>query len=430
MNSKNGIHAKITYRALFLILSVTVIISVFFITFKSVQYNKKNDQEKLVDKKLSNAQIISDFDNSLGAEDLINDESLDVSKSNYFSEIVPDIYISSELNSLWDLAQSRSLTSEQFSNALARIRTLAHSREPAAAAAAIITFLNSGKDAPTGLDFIVGEDGVLSEAPTMRVALIDFLGQTEPFQALEYSRSILTQPITPDEFAVALRNLAWLNPDRKYDAELRDHFSSMLDQQDWLSNPSAGFLEAFDIALHLGGEDMAKQLGGVLRMDAYDQNNRLIGEPESHPVNRAAFIALDRLMIREPQTIIGIFKKDPSWLEWAGEHRVSLLARLDPREPTQRAFLREILTKPDFFTPEELEYFSELYPNANGFSGNRLVTSREPVVAQEDLDKAALATVQAWQLDPQFAAVKAQLKMIESRLTSFLEKRNTASMNK
>lgn len=408
------------YLGIFTCSALLALLSLIFVTFRDQSKNQASSQSPKFHTKQNNPSLEHESKNIL-LLDAANQTTSLKGLSSLAPAAVPDPTISSEIGALLSLLRAGSASRDQIATALAHLKALVHLGEPSSTAAAIITALNSGQDAETGLDFVVGEQGTLAEAPTFRVALLDLLGQTDPFQALDYSRAVLGQPLTADEFAIALRNLAWLNPDGQFDEEIRQHFTAMLDQQDWLSNPAAGYLEAFDIALHIGGREMALQLASVLRMDLYDNSGKLLGEPETHPVNRAAFIALDRLMIREPHTIVQILRDDPSWLDWAGDHRVSLLSRLDPRDPEQRAFLQEILLKPDYFTQDELEYFANLFPNANGFSGNRLVTSAEPVSPQIEIDRAALSVVRSWQRDPRFEEIRPYLQTIETRLEKFVQ---------
>lgn len=79
------------------------------------------------------------------------------------------------------------------------------------AAEALIAELQTGRDLETGLQFVVGAEGVLDEAPSYRSALLDLLGQTDPEAALHFSQSILENTQSPDEYALALRNVAWMS---------------------------------------------------------------------------------------------------------------------------------------------------------------------------------------------------------------------------
>src|SRR5260221_8507662 len=60
--------------------------------------------------------------------------------------------------------------------------------------AAIRSFLDSKADAATGQGFKIGGHGALSEAPTLRVTLLDYLGQIDPAAGAAYARTILASP--------------------------------------------------------------------------------------------------------------------------------------------------------------------------------------------------------------------------------------------
>lgn len=322
-----------------------------------------------------------------------------------------DAGLSQAMDDLFARIAGGDLSADAMREALRQMREAVHATDPAAAAAAIVAFLQSGRDAPTGLAFVVGSEGVLDEAPTWRVALLDWLAQTDPGVASEYSRAFLPGANQPDEYAIALRNLAWLNVDGAFDAEIAAAFSTMLDRPEWLARPSAGFLEAFDVAVALGGADLWRQVGSVLKIEGPG------GAMPEHPVNRAAFVALDRLMQREPETLIDILRETPDWLQWAPRHLTSLLTRLDVRSDVQRAFLRDYLLRSGM-PAGELEYFATVFPNRNAFVGNRLVSEWEGLREVPGLDRATLETVTTWIDDPAFATVAPHLRVIQGRLAT------------
>lgn len=302
------------------------------------------------------------------------------------------------------------MSAEEARAAFERWRELVHEADPAEAAAALLMILESGEDASTGLSFLVGAEGVLDEAPSLRVAALDLLGQTDPRAALAASRAFAETSDNPDELAILLRNVAWLNRDGTEDAWLAASFRRMLDEEQWLAEPTTGFLEAFDVAVAVGGAEVWRDLGSVLRMDGAD----------NHPANQAAFVALDRLMLREPEVLVTILQEDPRWLDWAPDHRASLLSRLDVRDAEQRQLLEHFL--PALAANEDLAfYFGSVFPNRNAFSGDRLVTAAEGSAGSTAHDQAALARVRGWLRDPAFQTAWPMLRLVEARLTEFLE---------
>ena len=147
----------------------------------------------------------------------------------------------------------------------------------------------------------------------------------------------------------------------------------------WLERPSAGFLEAFDIAVEVGGRPMFDRMVALAR-DTMAKSNLA--------ASQAAFISLDRMIVRDPAVLLTSLAGTDGWMDFAPLQRASLLSRLDPAEPAQRELLARYLTRATH-APGELEYFAKIYPNQNYLHGHRLVTGDEatpsiPEVAAAD----------------------------------------------
>ena len=145
--------------------------------------------------------------------------------------------------------------------------------DPTAGIAAILDFLATGEDAATGQEFSVGENGTLAGAPTLRLFLLDVLGQlarsTGSLEGAVSARQILEKKESPDEWALALRNLAWAEPKARADLTAKAH--EMLEYEPWRATPTAGFLEAFDVAVYSGDASFVPQFAEMARvkMDRY-----------------------------------------------------------------------------------------------------------------------------------------------------------------
>jgi hypothetical protein len=277
------------------------------------------------------------------------------------------------------------------------------------AGAAIIAFLETGEDAVTGLEFTVGEGGVLDEAPTMRTSMLDKLGQMSAKDAVEYAKKIFDQARSADEWAVNMRNLAWNNGDKRFTAELESRIEQMLDRSEWLKTPSAGFVEAFDLAVYVGGLQQVANMASVLGLGL--QNG----------LDHAAFLSLDRLTLREPDTVFGYLKQDPNLMSWAPDVRASLMARATEGRGVQREILESYMQDPKT-TPEEFQQFADLFPHHSYNLGSRLVTPQEEVpglkeMAQSDMN--SLQMVRQWLADPRFASRHEDLGAIERRLVEY-----------
>jgi hypothetical protein len=276
--------------------------------------------------------------------------------------------------------------------------------------AAIRKFLDSKADASTGLGFKIGAHGALTEAPTLRTYLLDYLGQIDPVAAADYARVVLSSKDSPDEWAVALRNLALGDTSPAARALLEQKTGELLSYGAWQQNPSTGYLEAFDAAVYLGGTDLIPTLTGLARL----QDNQAVAH--------AAFLALDRSVINDPTTLLTTLLAQPELMQGREQTRADFFARADVRDPQQRQLVENYLLSPQT-SPAELQQFAGVFPNANYMiSQNLLTPTPTPDSARlAGRDAGSLLAVQQWQADPRFAGVRPQLEQISVRLGGFVK---------
>ena len=277
------------------------------------------------------------------------------------------------------------------------------------AAAAIVGFLKTEDDAPTGLAFVVGPEGMMETVPSVRLALLDLLPSLDPVAALEVARELMDRRTSADEYAVALRNMAWNDLDGDLRGELSRRFMALL-QMPWLDQPSAGFIEAFDIAVEVGGSAMFDRMVS-LAGEATEKSNTA--------ASRAAFMSLDRMIVRDRALLATAFSADAAWMDFAPQQRASLMSRLDIMVPAQRdVFLRYI--SDNGRAADELEYFGKLFPNENFLYGHRLVTADEVTPSIDQVTAAdARVLVELDALEPAIPEkAKSAVEMIRRRLKS------------
>ncbi len=250
---------------------------------------------------------------------------------------------------------------EQAARLLRALRARIRELPDEEAAAAIIAFLKSGENASLGLPFVVGADGMMDLVPTMRLALLDLLPSVDPVAALEMARSIMERRTSPDEYAIALRNLAWNDLDGDLRGELAGWFIDLLESH-WRNQPTAGFLESFDIAVEVGGAEIFSRLVSLTE-NASDSD-----------ISPAAFMSLDRMVLRDHSLLTAALAADPQWMSFAPQQRASLLSRLDITRPTEREVFSRYLSSSSHGAGE-LEYFAKVFPNRNYLYGHRLVTA-------------------------------------------------------
>jgi hypothetical protein len=284
------------------------------------------------------------------------------------------------------------------------------------ALAMIRSFLASGDDRATGLSFDIARDGSLNEWPTFRTFLLDVLPSIDPAAAAALGREILASPTTADEWALALRNVARGEPLEESAAFLQRKTEELIANPAWQAEPSVGYLNAFDVLVHIGATGSTPLLSGLVqRKDRKD-------------LAHAAFLTLDRLAQRQPVDLLGRLAADRALRESRPEMVAQQFARADVRDPDQREILRQWLLDPAR-TSAELRSFAGVYPNNNRFVSNNLLTV-ESTQTGDDLaahDRAALQTVSAWADDAAFEAVREPLALMLSRLEGFVSVRENPS---
>lgn len=282
--------------------------------------------------------------------------------------------------------------------------------------AGITRFLDTRDDQFTQLGFAVGPGGVLTESPTLRVYLLDLLADIDPVSAAAYAETVLATSASADEWAIAMRNVARGRTDEAGNALLRERFTQLLHNPDWLEHPTAGFLEAFDVAVHLRSPALVPELMALVNTNGT--------QASAH----AAHLALDRMIQRDPVPALAALLRDPAGLPGHDLTRAGYVARANVAEPQQRQLVEAYLLNPQLGT-EELMAFAEGFPNGNFMMSHNLITTSEVpasgVLVQRD--RQALQVVQAWLKDPRFASRRAALEIMRDRLTTFVEQASHAS---
>jgi hypothetical protein len=269
-------------------------------------------------------------------------------------------------------------------------------------------FLRSGKDANLGASFEIGTGGTLQGAPTMRVWLLDQIATIHPAAAAEISREILADHHSPDEWAIALRNLARVDRSDASRQFLAEKFREMIADGRWRVEPSTGYLQAFDVAVFLENGALAPLLAS------------LAADRDQPAVAHAAYLALDRLAIRAPGAVAQVLVDQPDLLSARPETRASIMARADPLDPAQLRLVESYLLA-SASAASELDAFASIFPNGNAFVSPNLLTT-DPTFEGKTLharDRAAFDAVNQWLEDPRFAGRRESLLRLRRRLLEF-----------
>ncbi|MCB1209410.1 MAG: hypothetical protein KDK97_08795, partial [Verrucomicrobiales bacterium] len=283
---------------------------------------------------------------------------------------------------------SQGTTPDQAQELIAEITAMLWTADPTQVGAAIRAFLDSGRDAPTGLPFQVGEK-CLASSPTLRVALLDLLERLDMGEAADYARLVVDAMKEADEVAVALRTLMHLPEEDERRALAASGVERLLNREDWKAKPSGGYLEAFDVATETEQPAIWKRLLG------------LTADTTAFPgTQQAAALAAHTLAVRSPEFRALIADRD-SPLSVSPVIRGQLMARLDPRIPTELAALNAFVTDVRM-TSEEAQAFAANFPSQRDLVGFRLITNTaariRPIEDAAKLDIAAEVLVRRWSL--------------------------------
>ena len=260
------------------------------------------------------------------------------------------------------LAVLRDPANPNKKQALEALRDALAGGEPHAAIAAIRQFLAGGQDATTGLRFKLGDGHTLDEAPTMRTFLMDQLGTLSKdvgsTDAAEAARETLATKGSADEWALALRNLAWSDPDGSKSL-LAAKARELIEYQPWQAAPTGGYLEAFDVAAYAGDASIIGDLAPL--------------SSTSSKVGRAALIALQRLSGMAPDQVAAYLNANPGVLADAPMRRADYMGSVDLSQPSQLADAEAYLNRTDVSEAEKDKFLGRLGLPA-GFVSDTLVT--------------------------------------------------------
>lgn len=303
------------------------------------------------------------------------------------------------IESTLDLLEKRAASAAD----LAALKAQLLAADPAEAITAIRGFLRSGRDAGTGQEFAVGAGGNLRGTPTLRLLLLDALGQiarkARSGEAAQVAREILAEKTSPDEWALALRNLAWTEPRAK--PFLADKMREMLRHETWWAAPSAGMLEALDVVVFAKDASFLPDLA-----DARTANREL-----SH----AADIALDRLADAAPLDVLTYLNTHPALLNDRPFLRADYFAKADLSQPAQRAQIEIYLGRPDISVAEKGKLLKALTAPAS-FVGDTLVASPAPPDDGAARRAGLVQAVGEWLTRDRFPTLREPLGEVVARL--------------
>ncbi len=275
--------------------------------------------------------------------------------------------------------------------------------EPAAASAAIRDFLATGRDARTGLDFTLRPGGDLA-APTMRVLLMDVLGRIAKRDgtgdAAKLARETLEKKNSADEWAIALRNVAWHEPAAT--GYLAAKAREMLAYAPWRAAPTSGMLEAFDVIVFTKDATFTADLAKAQT----DPNEQL---------RHSADVALDRLAAASPLDVMSYLNSHPATLAERPMLRADYFAKADLAVPGQKTALEFYLGRPDIAVEEKSKLLKALATPASFVSEN-LLTPPPSEFDEGARERAILLALGEWLTANRFPSLHSQFLTLQRRL--------------
>lgn len=275
--------------------------------------------------------------------------------------------------------------------------------DPAAATAAIREFLSSGRDARTGLDFALRPGGELA-APTLRVLLMDVLGRIakrdRTGDAAKLARETLEQKDSADEWAIALRNVAWHEPAAT--AYLAAKAREMLSHAPWRAVPTSGMLEAFDVIVFTKDATFTADLA------------KAQSDPDEQ-LRHAADVALDRLAAASPLDVMSYLNSHPTTLAERPMLRADYFAKADLAVPGQKTALEFYLGRPDIAAAEKSKLLKALATPASFVSEN-LLTPPPSEIDEAAREHAILRALHEWIAGQRFPELQLHLLALQRRL--------------
>ena len=196
--------------------------------------------------------------------------------------------------------------------------------------------------------------------------------------AAEIAREILEKKDSPDEWALALRNVAWGEP--KSREFLAGKMHEMLNYEPWLATPSKGMLEAFDVAVFSGDPTFVSTFANMRHGD-------------TPPLQQAAIVALDRLAETSPLAVMEYLNAHPDEIADLPFVRADYFAKADLRDAQQRGTVEQYLARIDVTADEKTKFLHAIASPGSFVSESLLSTAvRHGDTGARDAGIAAAAT--------------------------------------
>jgi hypothetical protein len=279
--------------------------------------------------------------------------------------------------------------------------------------AIVLAFFESGRDARLGRAFTVGPGGFLRDWPTLRLAMFDHLAQRDGPAASELAERLLeTRPEDPGEWTLALRELARGRVAAEWPATAAVRLRELISDPAWAAQGDPSWLEAFDLVVAGKSPAFLRDLSQVAGGTGAGTAAAMF----------AAFLAADRLVLTAPAGTLAELNRDLDLFAGQPNVRAGLFARADVRNPAERQELEFYFQRRDLPAVER-EQFSDLFPLYDLAVSHNLLTPPASRSTADMLahDRAAVAALDGWLMDPRFVGWHDALLNVRRRLLEQLK---------
>lgn len=285
---------------------------------------------------------------------------------------------------------------------LVRLKSL----PPDEASSIIVSFLDSKQNFDIGMPFRVGAGGNLRSHPTLRVAALDWLGQICPDHAFSYAEETFSASEDPDEWAVSLRNYGrQIAP--QGDERFNRLVAEMVTRRDWQSEPSDGFIEAFDMVVFNKQYSLLEELLNIIQSGA--------------DLGVISAAVIEAMVQHDRENFFRFVHSNNGFPADLPRLRAFLMARADIRSSFQRQVIENYLLDNDISLREKKRFIHD-FPNFSRFLGHRLLTRDHvfPLAVRAEIDVAALEAVNDWLDNECYLSMAPALMELKDRLEKYV----------
>lgn len=229
---------------------------------------------------------------------------------------------------------------------LSDLRDFIHTHPGAESIPLLQKLLASGFDGATGQPWAWDESaGTPLSTTGLRATLLIWLSDCDTGAAMPFAAAIWrSEQATPEDWAIAFHCTLRDNSGGQHTTLLREQGVQLLQREDWLQQPTPGFLQALEMLAAFGGREEFINL------------TELCGLGLAEGLELAAESAAARLLEAHPHAALAVLAEDPSVLARAPLVRARLVAAAQADDPAQRQWVVRYWNRTDLSAEERLAF--------------------------------------------------------------------------